>query len=290
MGAEPTSATKRTFAPPTSGLTTPSASAGAGASGAFGLGSGAFASFGSAKTPKTPGNPFDAAMKTPTAERGDEFKGAALAKPRSMASILEDRPAVPRQEPGAPHALRERWCVWVRPPIPKNPQSQIEYEQTLHPIATVATVEDFLAVYAHLTRPSELPVVTDYHLFKHGIRPIWEDDVNKDGGKWLVRLRKGVADRLWEELLLALIGDQFSDAGEDVCGAVLSMRNGEDTLSIWTRTAGGRVIKIRYVSRLSIMHHANITTTAKPSSTSSTSRTTRASSSNRTTRASSSGP
>src|SRR4051794_4527749 len=34
-----------------------------GASSAFGLGSGAFASFGSAKTPKSPGNPFELALK-----------------------------------------------------------------------------------------------------------------------------------------------------------------------------------------------------------------------------------
>ncbi len=62
-----------------------------------------------------------------------------------------------------------------------------------------------------------------------------------------MRLKKGVADRYWEDLLLAIIGDQFGEASEEVCGVVLSVRNGEDILSIWTRADGGRVLKVRYV-------------------------------------------
>ena len=74
---------------------------------------------------------------------------------------------------------------------------------------------------------------------------MWEDDENKRGGKWIIRLKKGVSDRYWEDLLLAIVGDQFAEAGEEVCGAVLSVRSGEDVLSVWTRIDGGRNIKIR---------------------------------------------
>jgi translation initiation factor 4E len=154
--------------------------------------------------------------------------------------------AHPTPGPAAPpaHQLRNSWVFWFRPPISKA-NGFIEYEKTLHPIATVETVEHFFGVYQHLKRPSSLPLVSDYHLFKKGIRPIWEDEENKNGGKWVVRLRKGVADRYWEDLLLAIIGDQFGEASEEVCGAVLSVRNGEDILSIWARANGQRVLKIR---------------------------------------------
>lgn len=114
-------------------------------------------------------------------------------------------------------------------------------------MATCTTVEEFFEIYKHLKRPSSLPLVSDYHLFKKGIRPVWEDEENRSGGKWVVRLKKGVADRYWEDLMFAVIGDQFSEASDEVCGVVLSMRNGEDILSIWTRNTGGRVLKIRYV-------------------------------------------
>jgi translation initiation factor 4E len=142
--------------------------------------------------------------------------------------------------------LRYGWAFWFRPPISKSNGFVVDYEKTVSKIATVGTVEDFYTVYRHLHRPSKLPAVSDYHLFKDGIRPIWEDDDNKNGGKWILRLKKGVADRYWEDILLALIGDQFIETSEEICGVVLSVRNGEDILSIWSRDERGRVLKIRY--------------------------------------------
>jgi translation initiation factor 4E len=148
--------------------------------------------------------------------------------------------------PPPTHNLRHGWVFWFRPPVSKT-NGYLEYEKTLHPMAGFQTAEDFFAIYQHLKRPSSLPLVSDYHIFKKGIRPVWEDDENKKGGKWIVRLKKGVADRYWEDLLFAIVGDQFAEASEEVCGAVLSVRNGEDILSIWTRNDGGRVLKIRFV-------------------------------------------
>ena len=113
-------------------------------------------------------------------------------------------------------------------------------------LCRMSTAQDFWKVFVHLKRPSSLPTVSDYHVFKEGIRPVWEDEENKRGGKWIMRLKKGVADRYWEELLMACIGDQFNEAGEEVCGFVLSVRSGEDVFSIWTKNDGGRNIKIRY--------------------------------------------
>ena len=63
-----------------------------------------------------------------------------------------------------------------------------------------------------------------------------------------MRLEKGGSDRYWEDLLLAIVGDQFMEAGDEVCGAVLSVRSGEDMLNVWTRIDGGRNIKIRFVA------------------------------------------
>ena len=62
-------------------------------------------------------------------------------------------------------------------------------------------VEQFWAYYCHLARPCELPSHCDIHLFKLGIKPMWEDDANKNGGKWMVRLKKGIASRCWENLV-----------------------------------------------------------------------------------------
>jgi translation initiation factor 4E len=223
----------------------------AGASSAFGLGSGAFASFGSAKTPKTPGGALDfstavggsAKTQTPTAEK--QVKD--LVSKASKTSLAEIKPNT--NTTTSAHILRDSWVFWFRPPINKSNgggHGATDYEKTLHAIAGFDTAEDFFKVYRHLKRPSTLPLVSDYHIFKKGIRPVWEDEENKHGGKWMVRLKKGVADRYWEDLVFAIIGDQLSEVSEEICGAILSVRNGEDILSIWTRNDGGRVLKIRY--------------------------------------------
>ncbi|KAI1338990.1 translation initiation factor eIF4e [Xylariaceae sp. FL0016] len=233
---------------PGGGLASPTS---AGGSNAFGLGSGAFASFGSAKTPKTTGNPFDTAMgtigvKTPSTEKSskDALRSAAMGRP-SMGSISE---TTAQQPSSSAHPLRNTWVFWYRPPITKA-NGYIEYDKTLHAMMAVKTVEEFWQAYRHLKRPSQLPTVSDYHLFKSGIRPIWEDDENKHGGKWILRLKKGIADRYYEDLLMACAGDQFGDETDELCGIVLSMRNGEDVLSIWTRSTGQKVLKIRETMR-----------------------------------------
>ncbi|KAI9880917.1 MAG: hypothetical protein M1830_009985 [Pleopsidium flavum] len=217
-----------------------------GASSAFGLGSGAFASFGSsAKTPKTPATALDfgstVASTTPAAEKrgkdGTKDAGSRSVTSKASTSSLTNQSSSTSSE----HPLKSTWVVWYRPPTSKYS----DYEKSTIALASFSTVEAFWTVYSHLKRPSSLPSVSDYHIFKKGVRPVWEDEENRKGGKWIVRLKKGVSDRFWEDLLLAIVGDQFVEAGEEVCGAVLSVRSGEDVLSVWTRIDGGRNIKIR---------------------------------------------
>jgi translation initiation factor 4E len=81
-----------------------------------------------------------------------------------------------------------------------------------------------------------VPTTTTFSLFRNPISPTWEHSSHLTGGKWSAHLRKNLSARLWEELILALIGDAFSEIGEDeVTGITLSVKNGEDVLSIWNR-------------------------------------------------------
>ena len=220
--------------PLTGGISSPSV----GGSQAFGLGSGAgaFASFGSSKTPKTPGASNESTIESSERQEKDGDKPGQRVRPLGSVSSLNPKPVA------SEHPIKSTWVVWYRPPTSKYS----DYEKSTIALVSFGTVEAFWTAYSHLKRPSALPSVSDYHIFKKGIRPVWEDEENKRGGKWIMRFKKGVADRYWEELLLAIVGDQFAEAGEEVCGAVLSVRSGEDVLSVWTRIDGGRNIKIRY--------------------------------------------
>ncbi|ORY07441.1 eukaryotic translation initiation factor 4E [Basidiobolus meristosporus CBS 931.73] len=142
------------------------------------------------------------------------------------------------------HPLHFTWVFWF---MHRQPGQKItNYESAMKKIASFSSIEDFWAVYSHLRRPHELPTISDYHLFKQGVRPVWEDEANINGGKWIIRFKKGLASRYWENLVLAVIGDQF-EVGSEICGAVLSIRHSEDILSVWNRSAHeGRVnLKIR---------------------------------------------
>ncbi|GAB1605528.1 eukaryotic translation initiation factor 4E type 2-like isoform X1 [Argonauta hians] len=140
------------------------------------------------------------------------------------------------------HQLQFNYSLWFsRRSYGKQNQS---YDQNLKYITTFASVEQFWSLYSHLLRPTDLPGHSDYHIFKDGIRPMWEDSANKDGGKWIIRLKKGLAARCWENLILAMLGEQFM-VGEEICGAVLSVRYQEDILSLWNRTANDAITTSR---------------------------------------------
>lgn len=127
---------------------------------------------------------------------------------------------------------------------PGRPTSSQSYEQNIKQIGTFASVEQFWRFYSHMVRPGDLTGHSDFHLFKEGIKPMWEDDANKNGGKWIIRLRKGLASRCWENLILAMLGEQFM-VGEEICGAVVSVRFQEDIISIWNKTASDQATTAR---------------------------------------------
>ncbi|XP_053425120.1 eukaryotic translation initiation factor 4E type 2-like [Nycticebus coucang] len=112
----------------------------------------------------------------------------------------------------AEHPLQYNYTRWYSRRTPGRPTSSQSYEQNIKQIDTSASVEQFWRFYSHM------------------------DDANKNGGKWIIRLRKGLASRCWENLILAMLGEQFM-VGEEICGAVVSVRFQEDIISIWNKTA-----------------------------------------------------
>ncbi len=98
----------------------------------------------------------------------------------------------------------------------------------------------FLKMLDHASDPQQYPLflhVSPQNLTSNeSFQPIWEDDANRRGGKWIVRIPKGLAPYYWEQVVLAIIGEQF-DVGNEICGAVMSIRFNEDIIAIWNRHA-----------------------------------------------------
>ena len=81
------------------------------------------------------------------------------------------------------------------------------------------------------------------------MKPLWEDEQCKDGGRWTVRCPKHLTGKVWEDLLLLLVGSQF-DCNEEqkpeVLGLVLATKMGKwDVISVWHRNAASEECKDR---------------------------------------------
>lgn len=138
----------------------------------------------------------------------------------------------PAPKPGeGEHPLQYNYAIWFS----RRSQGNKSMGFNLKFIASFASVEQFWNIYSYIVRPGDMTGHVDYHLFKEGIRPMWEDEANKHGGKWIIRLKKGLASRCWENLILAMLGEQFM-VGEEICGAVISIRFQDDILSLWNRS------------------------------------------------------
>lgn len=84
-----------------------------------------------------------------------------------------------------------------------------------------------------MKRPSAMPEGTTINLFVKGVKPVWEDPEHSEGASIKFQFSKGYANQIWEDLVLAFIGEQFACADE-VTGIVLSVGR-TDKLSIWFR-------------------------------------------------------
>lgn len=77
----------------------------------------------------------------------------------------------------------------------------------------------------------------DYGYFKKGIKPVWTDPKNAKGGMWSVEVgsefRHVLLDKIWLELLMALLGAQFLDSNDLINGAFVKIREEGDSLCLW---------------------------------------------------------
>ncbi|KAF5104016.1 hypothetical protein DV451_001123 [Geotrichum candidum] len=182
---------------------------------------------------------------------------------------------VPTQAP-----LHHNYTVWFMHRGPGIKMSN--YFLATKQVSTFSTVEEFWLVYSHLKRVDRLPFTSEFQVFRRGVKPMWEDPVNLNGGKWVFRFKRpfkpqsvdaGSGDdeaaaaaaaaavnprnqaRLyWELLLLNLIGGNLASRagldGNEIVGLVMSVRRDEDIFSIWTRTTatatsgGGKIEQV----------------------------------------------
>uniref|UniRef100_A0A0A9YM05 eIF-4F 25 kDa subunit n=1 Tax=Lygus hesperus TaxID=30085 RepID=A0A0A9YM05_LYGHE len=144
------------------------------------------------------------------------------------------------------HPLEHTWTLWYL-----DSTRTKNWEECLMEVGSFSTIEDFWCFFNHIKPVSHLKVGCDYSLFKRGIRPMWEDDANKDGGRWMINVDKKTTtpglDKYWLELVMCMIGECFTDHNENVNGATVNIRGKGNRISLWTRNTSnenGGMIKL----------------------------------------------
>lgn len=140
------------------------------------------------------------------------------------------------------HPLQNRWTMWFNAPQKATKNNSGVWSSNVAEIMTFGSVEDFWGLWNHLVPPSKLQNGANYHLFKEGVTPEWEDDFNSQGGKWLLSFPKkeqtmSVVDDAWLSTVLLIIGETFDEDGEEICGVVVSPRAKHYRLALWTKHA-----------------------------------------------------
>lgn len=119
------------------------------------------------------------------------------------------------------------------------------YVEFIQKMRSFQTKQQFDSIVHSFTKPSNMvfkrdenkepKYKCDYFVFKSGVKPQWEDEANKHGGKWTIRLPRTHAaswDNCWYQMLLAVILDELP--GRNNCGVELNVRGNVARLSLWT--------------------------------------------------------
>ena len=109
-----------------------------------------------------------------------------------------------------------------------------DYQNSVKKMAEFSTVEDFWKIFQHIKKPESLKSGIEVQLFKNPIKPMWEDESNKDGGRLSIRIKKDYSSLVWEELVLDMLSGSFpKTVKEQLNGIVLSIRGAFNCIQIW---------------------------------------------------------
>ncbi|CAM9176447.1 unnamed protein product [Ectocarpus sp. 12 AP-2014] len=136
------------------------------------------------------------------------------------------------------HPLQHRWALWYD--NAKLKAATETWADNLKHILAFETVQEFWALFNNVMPPSMLSVQSNYSVFKEGVKPMWEDTANRQGGKFVLTV-KGEdlpqLDQWWLHAVLSAIGETLeSETDPEVCGLVVSLRKGQHRIALWTKT------------------------------------------------------
>ncbi|KAL8894068.1 MAG: hypothetical protein Q9207_008553, partial [Kuettlingeria erythrocarpa] len=113
-----------------------------------------------------------------------------------------------------PPPFRYAWTIYHEKNLPATtttvPPSGAYEDRLTCMLENIITIKTFWEVVNQFPL-ANLKMKDSVHFFKRGVRPVWEDARNVEGGAWTFRVGKSSSAEFWVEVLLLAVGEQFSE-------------------------------------------------------------------------------
>jgi len=118
-------------------------------------------------------------------------------------------------------------------------QTQKSYLDKLHKVGCFDSLDSFSLHWEKMIL-NYFPVASGILTFREDIKPVWEADVNRKGGKFAFACTQGYEDAIHKFLKIVtgmitggLEPKNGSEKNESICGVIISMRQWGGTITIW---------------------------------------------------------
>jgi hypothetical protein len=134
------------------------------------------------------------------------------------------------------HTLEDNWCLWAHLPHDTD-WSMNSYK----PIYTFSTLEETIAITE--TLPEALVKNCMLFLMRDGVKPMWEDPKNRNGGCFSYKVSNKQVYHVWKELSYVLVGNTISKDSSfvaNVTGITISPKKNFCIIKIWMSTCANQ--------------------------------------------------
>ena len=113
-------------------------------------------------------------------------------------------------------------------------------------VCRIQTINDYWSLFNNIDIIGGITAL-HYFFMREGVTPLWEDEKNKSGGCWSIKVTKDMAANIWELLSILLICDEILDKKADakfVNGLSICIKNNSSAIiKIWISNNSNNSIK-----------------------------------------------
>lgn len=97
----------------------------------------------------------------------------------------------------------------------------------------IGTLNELTTFYSRFKKPKDMRGGCEVYFFKEGVRPLWEDERNLDGGSFFLHIKKTFANKIWENLLLSIVSESQPEL-QRINGLIMRVLRLEVVFYVWT--------------------------------------------------------